>query len=275
MKVLNETYVGSAGRQALIELSIPDKFNQNLLVFVHGYMGFKDWGAWNLMKDYFLDRGFGFCKFNLTHNGTTVEKPEDFADLDAFSLNRYSYEKNDVLCAFNWIEKKVDLSTISLHLMGHSRGGGIALLCANDQRVNSVITLAAISSIEKRFYLPSEILEDWKKTGVRCVKNGRTHQDMPHSIEQLTDFETHWKELDIRNACLSLKKPLLILHGDQDESVSIEEGEAIAAWTKQPLHVTHGTNHTFGASHPFSGQILPVELQMCCDKIVEFIDSLK
>jgi pimeloyl-ACP methyl ester carboxylesterase len=275
MQVLNETYVGSAGREALIELSIPDKFNQNLLVFVHGYMGFKDWGAWNLMKDYFLNKGFGFCKFNLTHNGTTVEKPQDFADLDAFSQNRYSYEKNDVICALNWIEKKVDLSTISLHLMGHSRGGGIALLCANDPRVNSVITLAAISSIEKRFDLPSEILEDWKKSGVRYVKNGRTHQDMPHSIEQLIDFETHRNELDIKNACSSLKKPLLILHGDQDESVSIEEGEAIAAWTKQPLHVIHGANHTFGASHPFSGQILPAELQICCDKIDEFIDSLK
>ena len=88
MQVLNETYIGSARRQALIELSIPEKFNQKLLVFVHGYMGFKDWGAWNLMKDYFLNKGFGFCKFNLTHNGTTVEKPQDFADLDAFSQNR-------------------------------------------------------------------------------------------------------------------------------------------------------------------------------------------
>ena len=275
MQVLNETYIGSTGREALIELSIPDKFNQNLLVFVHGYMGFKDWGAWNLMKDYFLNKGFGFCKFNLTHNGTTVEKPQDFADLDAFSQNRYSYEKNDVISAFNWIQNKVDLSKASLHLMGHSRGGGIALLCANDPRVNSVITLAAISSIEKRFDLPSDIMEDWKKSGVRYVKNGRTHQEMPHSIEQLTDFETHRNELDIRNACLALDKPILILHGDQDESVSIEEGEAIAAWTKHSIHVIHGANHTFGASHPFQELILPVELQMCCDEIVEFIDSLK
>jgi pimeloyl-ACP methyl ester carboxylesterase len=275
MIVLQEKYIGSAGREALIELAIPDKFNQKLLVFVHGYMGFKDWGAWNLMKDYFLNIGFGFCKFNLTHNGTTVEKPQDFEDLDAFSQNRYSYEKNDVISAFNWIQNKVDLSKASLHLMGHSRGGGIALLCANDPRVNSVITLAAISSIEKRFDLPSEILEDWKKTGVRYVKNGRTHQDMPHSIEQLTDFETHRKELDIRNTCLVLKKPILILHGDQDESVSIEEGEAIAAWTNQPLEIIEGANHTFGASHPFQEQTLPVELQVCCEKIVEFIDSLK
>jgi len=275
MIVLQETYIGSAGREALIELVILDKFNQNLLVFVHGYMGFKDWGAWNLMKDYFLNKGFGFCTFNITHNGTTVEKPQDFADLDAFSKNRYSYEKQDVLCALDWFQNKVDLTTCNVHLVGHSRGGGIALLCASDSRVSSVITIAAISSIEKRFDLPSDILEDWKKIGVRYVKNSRTHQEMPHFIEQLTDFETHRSELDIRKACMQLKKPLLILHGDQDESVSIEEGEAIAEWTKQSLHVIHGANHTFGASHPFPEQTLPSELQMCCEKIVEFIDSLK
>jgi pimeloyl-ACP methyl ester carboxylesterase len=275
MQIIQETYIGSAGREALIDLCIPEDFNHNLVVFIHGYMGFKDWGAWNLMEACFVNRGFGFCKFNLTHNGTTIQNALEFADLKAFSQNRYSYEKTDVLCALDWLQNKVDLTTCNVHLVGHSRGGGIVLLCASDSRVSSVITLAAISSIEKRFDLPSDILEDWKKTGVRYVKNGRTHQEMPHSIEQLTDFETHRNELDIQNACLALKKPLLILHGDQDESVSIEEGEAIAAWTKQSLHVIHGANHTFGACHPFQEQSLPTELQVCCEKMVEFIDSLK
>lgn len=107
------------------------------------------------------------------------------------------------------------------------------------------------------------------------MKNGRTHQDMPHSIVQLLDFQKNKDDLDIQKACLSLKKPVLILHGDQDESVSIEEGKAISSWMNQPLETIHGANHTFGASHPFSEQKLPNELQICCDKIVEFIDLLK
>jgi pimeloyl-ACP methyl ester carboxylesterase len=275
MQIIKETYRGSAGREASIDLHIPENFNQKIVVFIHGYMGFKDWGAWNLMEAYFVNRGFGFCKFNLTHNGTTIQNALEFADLNAFGQNRYSYEKTDVLCALDWIQNKVDLTTCAVHLVGHSRGGGIALLCASDSRVSSVITLAAISSIEKRFDLSEEIMDNWKNTGVRYVKNGRTHQEMPHFIEQLTDFETHSNELDIRKACMELKKPLLILHGDQDESVSIEEGKSIAAWTNQPLQIIHGVNHTFGASHPFQEQTLPTELQMCCDEIVEFIDSLK
>lgn len=275
MQIVNETYTGSAGREALIDLHIPEKFNHKVLVFVHGYMGFKDWGAWNLMERHFVEQGFGFCKFNLTHNGTTIQEPTEFADLNAFGLNRYSYEKNDVLCALNWLQTKIDLTTCTLHLVGHSRGGGIALLCASDSRISSVITLAAISSIEKRFNLQDEIIENWKKTGIRYAKNGRTHQEMPHFIEQLTDFETHRDELDIHKACLELKKRLLILHGDQDESVSIDEGKAIATWTKQPVHIIHGANHTFGASHSYLEDSLPQKLLECCDKITSFIHSLE
>jgi pimeloyl-ACP methyl ester carboxylesterase len=271
MQIVNERYVGSVGREALIDLHIPDKFNHKILVFVHGYMGFKDWGAWNLMQAYFVEQGFGFCKLNLTHNGTTIDQPLEFADLNAFGKNRYSYEKNDLLCALDWIENKIEPSTCSLHLIGHSRGGGIALLCASDSRISSVITLAAISSIEKRFDLPTEVIENWKKTGVRYIKNGRTHQNMPHSIEQLTDFESHQYELDIRKACLELKKPLLILHGDQDESVSIEDGKAISLWTNQPLHNVQCANHTFGASHPYQDKTMPKDLLSCCQEIVLFL----
>lgn len=274
MQIIKETYRGSVGREALIDLCIPENFNQKIVAFIHGYMGFKDWGAWNLMEEYFLNVGYAFCKFNLTHNGTTTHEPTEFADLNAFGQNRYSYEKTDVLCALDWLQNKVDLTTCTVHMVGHSRGGGIALLCASDSRVSSVITLAAISSIEKRFDLSEEIMDNWKKTGVRYVKNGRTHQQMPHFIEQLTDFQSHSNELDIRKACMELKKPLLILHGDQDESVSIEEGKSIAEWTNQPLQIIDGANHTFGASHPFQEQTLPTELQMCCDKIHNFIHSL-
>ena len=273
MQIIQETYIGSAGREALIDLCIPENFNQKIVVFIHGYMGFKDWGAWNLMEAYFLSLGYGFCKFNLTHNGTTIQNALEFADLNAFGQNRYSYEKTDVLCALDWLQSKVDLATCTVHLVGHSRGGGIALLCASDSRVSTVITLAAISSIEKRFDLSEEIMDNWKNTGVRYVKNGRTHQEMPHFIEQIADFETHRSELDIRKACMELTKPLLILHGDQDESVSIEEGKAISAWTKQPLQIIHGANHTFGASHPYLENTLPIGLKDCCDKIQDFIHS--
>ena len=49
-----------------------------LIIFCHGYKGFKDWGAWDLVAKAFASAGFCFVKFNFSHNGGTIEQPIDF-----------------------------------------------------------------------------------------------------------------------------------------------------------------------------------------------------
>ncbi len=88
--IKNKSYSGSNNRESLIDFEIPENFNNQIIVFVHGFMGFKDWGAWNLVQDFFTKQGFGFCKFNLSHNGGTIENGIDFPDEEAFGLNTYS-----------------------------------------------------------------------------------------------------------------------------------------------------------------------------------------
>lgn len=172
------TYTGSNKHLSLLDLEIPENFNQHLIVFAHGYMGYKDWGAWNLMQDFFVQKGFGFCKFNFSHNGGTIDEPIDFPDLESFAKNSYTKEVFDLQQVLHFIELKLDVLP-QIHLIGHSRGGGIVLLNSNDPRVRSVTTLAAISSIEKRFS-DKKMLADWKEKGVRYVTNQRTKQEMPH-----------------------------------------------------------------------------------------------
>ena len=65
---------------------------KKVVVFCHGYKGFKDWGAWNLMAEEFAKAGFFFIKFNFSHNGGTPEQPIDFPDLEAFGNNNYTKE---------------------------------------------------------------------------------------------------------------------------------------------------------------------------------------
>ena len=40
-----------------------------LILFVHGFKGFKDWGVFNLMANAFAEKDFIFLKINLSHNG--------------------------------------------------------------------------------------------------------------------------------------------------------------------------------------------------------------
>ena len=60
----------------------------------------------------------------------------------------------------------------TIGLVGHSRGGGIAVLqAARDRRVQALVTWAAISSVERTS--PREVME-WRKSGVKEIVNTRT-----------------------------------------------------------------------------------------------------
>ena len=68
-----------------------------LIIFLHGFKGFKDWGHFNMIADYFVNQGFAFLKMNFSHNGTSPEQLIDFVDLEAFGQNNFSIELDDVL----------------------------------------------------------------------------------------------------------------------------------------------------------------------------------
>ena len=249
---------------------------KKIIIFCHGYKGFKDWGAWNLMAVSFANTGFFFIKFNFSHNGGTVEQPIDFSDLDAFGNNNYSKELDDLGSVIDWIstnsdfKDEVNLDDISI--IGHSRGGGIVLLkSAEDNRVKKVITLAGVCDFEKRTATVGD-LEHWKKDGVKYVLNGRTKQKMPHFYQFYEDFISNKERLDVQNATKNLKIPHLIIHGDNDTSVLINEAENLKKWhPKSEFKIIENANHVFNVSHPWEKENLSKELEIVIDFCVYFL----
>ena len=75
-----------------------------ILIFSHGFKGFKDWGHFNIVARKFAEAGFVFVKFNFSHNGTTPDNPLEFADLEAFGNNNYSKELDDLGSVIDWVE---------------------------------------------------------------------------------------------------------------------------------------------------------------------------
>ncbi len=271
-KWTNETYVGANGKKSLIDLSIPSNFDGDLVIFIHGYMGFKDWGCWSLVEDYFLRAGKAFCKYNVSHNGCSIEHPEDFVDLEAFGRNTYTKELADLNAVVEWIKSK-EIGGYRTHLIGHSRGGGIALLAGNViDNISSITTWAAISDIEKRFPKEKD-LEDWKESGVRIQKNGRTKQELPLFYAQFEDFQVNKEKLNIEESVKKLQQPLLIIHGTEDTSVLLEEGENIARWSGKELTNIPNTAHTFDSKHPWNEEEMPLGLSKVCKLALDFINK--
>lgn len=263
MNLKNQIYTGANGRKSLLDLVVPVNFNGRLILFIHGYMGYKDWGCWNLVERFYTDLGFGFCKFNMSHNGGTIENPIDFTDLESFGENNYSKEVYDVQQVLNWLETQFP-TLPDIYLIGHSRGGGIALLTASDSRITKISTWAAICDIEKRFPEGTP-LKVWKTQGKRFIENGRTKQKMPNNYSQYEDFELHRDVLNIEQACKKSTKTTFVVHGDMDTSVNIEESRNIATWLKTRLFEIEDAEHTFGATQPWLEDKLPEHLQKVCE----------
>ena len=253
-----------------------NKTPKPIIIFCHGYKGFKDWGAWDLMAKAFVEAGFFFIKFNFSHNGGTIKQPIDFPDLEAFGNNNYTKELDDLETIIDWFfsqnKYKPEANTNNINLIGHSRAGGIVTIKAEeDNRIKKVVSLAGVCDFGKRTSTAGD-LEQWKRDGVKYVLNGRTKQQMPHFYQFYEDFIQNEERLTIKRAVSSLKTPYLIIHGSGDTSVLIDEAHNLHKWnSKSKLKIIDDANHVFGASHPWNKKSLPLHLTQSIQIVNEFL----
>jgi len=116
-----------------------------VVVVCHGFKGFKDWGTFPVWGRRLAEAGFVSVLFNFSYNGVAPEQPTDFTRLDLFAENTFTRELDDldaILTAV--VEGRVPEASVDpsgLGLMGHSRGGGTALLQAStDDRIRALTT---------------------------------------------------------------------------------------------------------------------------------------
>lgn len=248
-----------------------------LVIFSHGYKGFKDWGAWDLVGEEFAKNNLFFVKFNFSHNGGTLKNPIDFPDLNAFGNNNYSYELDDLERILTYFKKSnsknIDLNSIIL--IGHSRGGGSVLIKASENSlVKSVITWAGVSDFKIRFKENTLGWKDWKEKGVMYVENQRTKQSMPHFFQFYEDFKKNEDRFNIKSAVEKLKIPYLIIHGQKDVGVLPDEGKKLKSWNStNELKLIESGDHTFSAKHPWKFDFLPKELKEVVLTTINFIKS--
>jgi uncharacterized protein len=245
-----------------------------LLIFLHGFKGFKDWGHFPLACQYLTRSGFSVLRFNFSHNGTRPDQLTEFADLEAFGRNTFSRELDEVSFVIDDLMMRGDLHPYMdfsrIGIIGHSRGGGIAILAAQaDSRIRAVATWAAVSDFESRVNPPE--LKQWEKDGLVYSHNARTGQDMPLYFSLREDFYVNQQRLNIREAVTNLPVPLFVAHGRADESVSITEAQLLTRWNPfaEWLAVPNA-NHTFGGKHPWEGTELPAEMVKVLNATVAF-----
>lgn len=280
MKILkNNIYTGANNRSSLYDLFIPANLtNQHelpLVILLHGFKGYKDWGAWDEIAKLFTSENVIFCKMNFSHNGGTVENPIDFPDLEAFSENNYSKEVSDVQTVIHHLLNKEDINPFinknNITLIGHSRGGGIAIIEGHyNKNISKIVTWAGVSDFEKRFN-DAQALDFWKKNDVIYIENSRTKQQMPLKYQFYKDFVKNKHRFDIPSILEELKKPILAIHAELDETVLKEEAQLIKSKADQATYFEiKNANHVFNTSHPYGGS-LPEEAKLLVNETLKFI----
>jgi uncharacterized protein len=219
-----------------------------------GFKGFKDWGMFPQFSERLARAGFIAVTPNLSGSG--VDDAGEFSLPDQFGHNTFSAELSDLRSVIDALcsgELSVTVPS-SLALVGHSRGGGVAILeTARNRRINALVTWSAISSVQR---WSAEQRAEWRAAGVNPVTNARTGQVLPLYTDVLDDIDQHESTLDIEAAARSIAVPWLIAHGAQDETVSLREAVLLRSANSRPttrLLTVEGAGHTFGATHPWSG----------------------
>jgi dipeptidyl aminopeptidase/acylaminoacyl peptidase len=246
-----------------------------LVIFAHGFKGFMNWGGFPYFTTRICEAGYNVVSVDFSMNGVSSETPEEFSRLDLFAENTISHELNDleiVIDHFCKTGEKFGINNDRICLIGHSRGGGTAILKASeDSRIRALVTLAAVSSFD-RYSMQQK--NKWRKTGYIEIPNTRTNQMMRMNVSYLDDIEKNSKRLNIKEAAGKLDIPYLIVHGKEDLAVKCTEALELYDFSKKQLTelvIIENTGHTFGIEHPFKGTTTSFEEVI--ERTVNFLDK--
>lgn len=261
------TIQSSEGLPIAVDLDVPER-PRALVIVVHGFKGFKDWGFFPWLAQRLTQHHLAVCRFNMSRSGIG-DDPETFGRLDLFADDTYSQQLDDLRRVVAYAQEQFPKSPT--FLLGHSRGGGVAILgAAGVPRLQGVVAWSPISTVHR---WDDVTKTQWRADGYREELNQRTRQLMRMSTRMLDDVEANRERLDIAAAAERLQVPLLVVHGRRDESVSFEEGRRLV--TRAPdasLVLIDRAGHTMNAIHPLVD--VPFELVLAAEVSAHFVMTL-
>lgn len=235
-----------------------------VILFLHGFKGFKDWGTF---PDAFFEiarQGFAVLAFNFSHSGVGTDF-DSFEYPELFKTQTLSQELNDIqsvleaLTAGKIGESAGFRTLFPIGIIGHSRGGHTAIAAAAEfDDISCVVTWAAVANCLE--FWPDSMKKDWASKGETIIENARTKQKLPVGKQLLDDAEANKARLIAMERVKELYLPCLFIHGNDDETVPHincqKLYETCPSYDKEKILIEAG-NHTFGSVHPYQSDELP------------------
>ncbi|MFS4468000.1 alpha/beta fold hydrolase [Maribacter sp. 2210JD10-5] len=211
MNLQKVTFKNSEGKTLVGRLEMPaDQHPHNYAIFAHCFTCNKNLLAVKNIGKALTANGFAVLRFDFTGLG---ESEGDFENTN------FSGNIEDLIAAADYLEMEHQPPTL---LIGHSLGGAAAIFAAAQiASIKAVATIGAPSNPVHVQHLFKSSIEEIESSGEAVVNlSGRDFTIKKQFLEDL-------QHKSLPSVAKNLRKPLLLLHSPQDDTVGIKNAEEI------------------------------------------------
>ena len=253
---------GSAGETIFGDAHLPDGTPRGTLLIAHGFKGYKDYGFMPMLAQRAVEAGFQAHRFNFSHSGMTRDT-ETFQRPDLFERDTWGRQVHDLLTVHRAARDgrlPGAAARKSMLWFGHSRGGVTCLLAsarlAAAEAPAGVITAASPSTT---LFLDADQQALLRRSGRIESPSSRTGQTLYIGRDLLDEIDQNPRAFDPTVAASHLCRPLLVIHGKNDQTVPLTAADQLAeaAGSHGHRHVVPDASHTFNAPNPLDPNVSP------------------
>lgn len=220
-------------------------------LFLHGFASHAGGNKSLALARHAAERGYAWLRMDLSGHGESDGAFHDF---------RLSTQLADVEAILAALPGRAVL------LVGSSMGGWLAVLAAlrHPRQIRGLVLIApAFNFIQTHFgTLPPAELAQWQRAGWRDFEDRHEGTGYRLHHEVLADAEP----FDVLAAPVALACPVILIHGEHDESVPLAMSEAFERHVQAPykeLHVVAGGDHRLNAGIPVMCQAVDALWETC------------
>lgn len=209
------TFMSPAGDELSGFIDVHENPNGKGVILLHCFLCTKHHRIMRSMAECLSANGFTTLRFDFSGSGKSDGKVEDAT---------YTRMIEEVKEAVSMLEKR---GIESIGVAGHSLGAMMGLLAAHDdKRIHAVAFLAGSSNAARvKEVFPKEVLE-------KAERDGSAHasifgRDIVIKREFLHDIDRY----DVEKTASTLDRPLLIVHGTDDEIIGYNHAKQLLEWT--------------------------------------------
>jgi pimeloyl-ACP methyl ester carboxylesterase len=224
------TFTNARGQRLCGILHRPDAAPKAGAVLCHGMGSNKESEKLIMLGGILSRRGVLALRFDFTCSG---ESEGTFEELT------YSGEAEDIAAAYDIVAQDAE----KIGVVGSSMGGTAAILFAARRSIAALVTIAAPVHPEKfaERFLTEEERRGWREKGFIVYNGLRLNSTLLDDVESI----------DVAAAARKIAAPALVLHGDRDPTVPVEEGRELYAALAGPkrLVIIKGAEHRLTGAH--------------------------